>query len=109
MSKFSKAVVFVVSAVMLVVLAACGAAATPETVTVIETVEVEKIVEKEVVKEVEKEVVKTVRPIIYNSYNSDPDPRAFDEKLVQIFKPHHCIDSVKESFSDSAELELPFC
>lgn len=38
---------------------ACGAAATPETVTVVETVEVEKIVTQEVEKVVEKEVVVT--------------------------------------------------
>ena len=49
--------------------AQCGAAPTPETVTVVETVvvketvEVEKEVVKEVVKEVEKEVVQTVEVI----------------------------------------------
>ena len=110
MSNISKLLMLLVSVATLAVVAACGAAPTPETITVVETVvvevekegetitvvetvEVEKVVEvekevvKEVVKEVEveKEVVKAVRPIIYNSYNSDPDPRAFDEKLVQIF------------------------
>lgn len=104
MSKFSKPLVFLVSAVTLALLAACGAAATPETitvvetvvvekegetVTVVETVEVEKVVEveKEVEKvvEVEKEVIKEVRPIIYNSYNSDPEPRRLDEMFVQLF------------------------
>lgn len=34
---------------------------------------------------VEKEVVKTVRPVIYNSYQSDPEPRRVDEMLVQMF------------------------
>ena len=88
--------------VMLVLTAAqCGAPATPETVVVTveveKEVEVEKVVtvevEKEVVKEVEvaveKEVVKEVAPIIYNSYNSDPEPRALDEKLVALFNEMH--------------------
>ncbi|RMF03997.1 MAG: carbohydrate ABC transporter substrate-binding protein [Chloroflexi bacterium] len=86
-------------------IAACGAQPTPETVTVVETVVVEKEVQKEVkvvetvevekeVKvvetvEVEKEVVKAVRPIIYNSYNSDPEPRRVDEMLVQMFNEQH--------------------
>jgi multiple sugar transport system substrate-binding protein/raffinose/stachyose/melibiose transport system substrate-binding protein len=62
--------------VTLLVLSACVAAA-PQTVTVVETVEVETIVEKEVIKE--------VSPIIYNSNRSDPDVRAMDEKLVALF------------------------
>lgn len=51
---------------LLLAVAACGPAATPQTITVVETVEVEKIVEKEVekevvvTKEVEKVVEKTV-------------------------------------------------
>ncbi len=107
----SKLLVLLVSAVILVIIAACGGPPpTPETITVIETVivekegeivtvvetvevevEVEKIVEveKEVIKEVEVEkeveVVKAVRPIIYNSYNSDPEPRRLDELLVEMF------------------------
>lgn len=89
---FSILFVFALSAVQ------C-ASATPQTITVVETVEVEKRVvetvevekevikevEKEVIKEVEKEVIKTVRPIVYSSYNSDPEPRAFDEKIVALF------------------------
>jgi multiple sugar transport system substrate-binding protein len=61
-----KIAVIFMSALTLGLLAACGGAAQPETVTVVETVvvekEVEKIVEKEVevVKEVEVEVVKEV-------------------------------------------------
>jgi len=54
---------FFLAILILGLLTACGAAATPETITVVETVEkvVEKVVEKEVVvtKEVEKEVVVT--------------------------------------------------
>jgi multiple sugar transport system substrate-binding protein/raffinose/stachyose/melibiose transport system substrate-binding protein len=64
----------------LVVLSAC-VAATPQTVTVVETVEVETVVEKEVIKE--------VSPVIYNSYNSDPLPRALDEKFVELFNEMH--------------------
>jgi multiple sugar transport system substrate-binding protein/raffinose/stachyose/melibiose transport system substrate-binding protein len=93
-----------VSMAALAAIAACGAQPTPETITVVETVVVEKEgetvtvvetvvvekeveVEKEVIKEVEveKEVVKAVRPIIYNSYNSDPEPRRIDEMLVEMF------------------------
>jgi multiple sugar transport system substrate-binding protein/raffinose/stachyose/melibiose transport system substrate-binding protein len=79
--------------------AQCGAPPTPEVIEKVVTVEVEKEVEKvvtvevekEVVKEVEveKEVVKEIAPVIYNSYNSDPDPRALDEKLVALFNEMH--------------------
>jgi multiple sugar transport system substrate-binding protein/raffinose/stachyose/melibiose transport system substrate-binding protein len=79
MSNYSKPLVLLFSTVILALVAACGAAATPETVTVVETV----VVEKEV--EVEKEVIKEVRPIIYTSNRSDPDVRALDEKLVARF------------------------
>ena len=93
MSKYSKPLVFLVSVITLALLAACGAAATPETITIVETVEVEKEVkvvetvevEKEVVKEVEKEVVVEAQPVIYNSYQGDPEPRRVDEMLVQMF------------------------
>ncbi len=47
-------------------------------VTVKETVEVEKVVE------VEKAVAK--RLVIYNSYQSDPEPRKADEELVRRFE-----------------------
>jgi ABC-type glycerol-3-phosphate transport system substrate-binding protein len=95
MKHFSKVMAILLLIVMTVLIVACAAQPTPETVIetvvvekekevkVIETVEVEKEVVKEV--EVEKEVIKETRPIIYNSYQSDPDPRAVDEKLVQMF------------------------
>lgn len=97
LSKVTAICLLLVAVVLLI--AACGAQPTPETIVetvvvetekeviVVETVEVEKEVVKEVVKEVEveKEVVKAVRPIIYNSYNSDPEPRRLDEMLVEIF------------------------
>ncbi len=88
MRMYNKLSILLLSVITLVFVAACGSAQ-PETVTVVETVVVEKEVEVEVVKEVEVEkeveVVKEVRPIIYNSYNSDPDVRAFDEKMVELF------------------------
>ncbi len=102
MKHFSKLVAIGLLFVTLVLLVvACGAQPEPQTiietvvvekekeVKVVETVEVE--VEKEVIKEVEveKEVIKEVRPIIYNSYNSDPEPRKFDEKLVEMFNEMH--------------------
>jgi multiple sugar transport system substrate-binding protein/raffinose/stachyose/melibiose transport system substrate-binding protein len=75
-------------------LGAC-ATPTPETVEVVKTVEVEKEVIKTEVVEVEKEVVKTEvvevevavekQKLIYNSYASDPEPRAADEEIVQMF------------------------
>ncbi|RME78362.1 MAG: carbohydrate ABC transporter substrate-binding protein [Chloroflexi bacterium] len=86
---------------------ACGAQPTPETVTKVETVvvekekvvtqEVEKVVTKEVEKVVEKEVVKDVNPIIYNSYNGDPEPRRVDEMLVQMFNEQHPETPVQHS------------
>ncbi|RME49762.1 MAG: carbohydrate ABC transporter substrate-binding protein [Caldilineae bacterium] len=90
---------------------ACGAQPTPETITKVETVvvekekvvtqEVEKVVTKEVekvvTKEVEKEVVKEVRPIVYNSYNGDPEPRRVDEMLVQMFNEQHPETPVQHS------------
>jgi multiple sugar transport system substrate-binding protein/raffinose/stachyose/melibiose transport system substrate-binding protein len=73
-------------------LGAC-ATPTPETVEVVRTVEVEKEVVKTEVVEVEKEVIKTEvvevevekGKLIYNSYQSDPEPRAADEEIVQMF------------------------
>lgn len=99
MSKYSKLFMLLLASVLLALLAACGGAAQPETITVVETVVVEKEVEvekevtvvetveveKEVIKEVEKEVIKEVSPVIYASYNSDPEPRRVDEMLVQMF------------------------
>jgi len=101
LSKVIAICLLLVTLVLLIV--ACGAQPTPETiietvvvetekeVTVVETVEVE--VEKEVVKEVEveveKEVVKAVQPIIYNSYRSDPEVRRVDEMLVEMFNEQY--------------------
>ncbi len=50
--------------VMMAVLAACGSQPTPETVTVVQTVEVEKVVTKEVEKVVTKEVEKQVEVVV---------------------------------------------
>jgi multiple sugar transport system substrate-binding protein/raffinose/stachyose/melibiose transport system substrate-binding protein len=91
MNKFIiKALGLLIGVVILAAMAACGAAPTPETITKVETVvvtqEVEKIVtqevEKVVTQEVEKEVVKAVSPVLYNSYQSDPEPRKFIESVV---------------------------
>ena len=95
MKHFSKAMAICLLFVLMGLVVACGAQPTPEKVVetvvvekekevkVVETVEVEKEVIKEV--EVEKEVIKEAKPIIYNSYQSDPEPRAVDEELVRIF------------------------
>jgi multiple sugar transport system substrate-binding protein/raffinose/stachyose/melibiose transport system substrate-binding protein len=76
--------------VVSLVLAACGPTATPQIIE--KTVEVTKEVvvtkEVEVTKEVQVEVEKLVdrRVVIYNSYASDPAPRAADEELVKMFE-----------------------
>jgi multiple sugar transport system substrate-binding protein/raffinose/stachyose/melibiose transport system substrate-binding protein len=85
---------------MVVMLGACAAPpAAPQVVEKVVTqvvekqVEVEKVVTQvvekpvEVEKVVEKtvEVPTTVQTILYNSYNGDPKPRAFDEKIVQMW------------------------
>jgi len=76
------------------ILAAC-ATPTPETVTVVETKEVvvtqevEKIVTQEVVVTQEVEKFVTAQPILYNSYNGDPAPRAFDEAIVKAWNEQH--------------------
>jgi ABC-type glycerol-3-phosphate transport system substrate-binding protein len=54
-----------------------------EEVEVIKEVEVEKIVEVE--KEVEVEKVVEVNPVVFNSYSSDPAPRAFEEKMIAAY------------------------
>lgn len=102
MKNFPKFLVIIATGLVLAVLAAACGAAQPETVTIVETVIVEQEgetvtivetveveVEKVVEKEVEKEVIKEVDPVIYNSYNSDPEPRALDEKLVAMFNEMH--------------------
>ncbi|GAB4533868.1 MAG: extracellular solute-binding protein [Anaerolineae bacterium] len=72
--------------VVLLLLTAANCAV-PSTVVVTRQVEVEKevVVTKEVEKvvEVEKPVAKQI--VIYNSYQSDPEPRAADEALVRMF------------------------
>lgn len=99
-SKIWKIASFMIVTVMLV--ASC-AQATP----VIQTVEVPKevIVTKEVQTEVEviKEVVVTqevqviANTITYNSYNGDPNPRAFDEARVQEWNAAHPEMPVEQS------------
>jgi len=93
-------------AVLLLAAAQCAAPATvvvEKEVVVTKEVEVEKIVketvEVEVIKEVEKEVVVTKEVeveklvdkslVIYNSYQSDPEPRVADEELVRMFMDEH--------------------
>lgn len=90
MNKMTK--LFGMAAAASMVLVACGGASTPPTPVVvtkevIKEVQKEVVVTKEVPKEVQvtKEVVKTRQRVIYNSYNSDPKPRAFDEKVVKDF------------------------
>ncbi len=83
---------------LLTIMALALTACQPETVTVIETVVVEKEgetiiqtveVEKEVQVEVEKEVQVEVpvekSVVIYNSYMSDPAPREADAQIVSLF------------------------
>ncbi len=79
MKHLSKGLTIVLTIVILGLLAACAAPAPAQPQTVVETV----VVEKEV--EVEKEVIKEVKPIIYNSYRSDPEVRRVDEMLVEMF------------------------
>lgn len=58
-----------------------------EAAPVVQTVEVEKTVEVPV--EVEKEVPVDKQVLIYNSYMSDPDPRAADAEAVAMFQEAH--------------------
>ncbi|MBL6960287.1 MAG: extracellular solute-binding protein [Anaerolineales bacterium] len=74
-------IVFALVLVLSLILGAC----TPETITVIEEVEVPVEVEVEVPVEVEKEVLVDKQTLIYNSMNGDPDPRAADEEIVKNF------------------------
>jgi multiple sugar transport system substrate-binding protein/raffinose/stachyose/melibiose transport system substrate-binding protein len=91
-------VLFSLLIVASMVLGSCAPAATPETIveTVIVTEVVEKegetiietqVVEVEVTKEVEVEVEVPVdkEKVIYNSYMSDPDPRAADAAAVEMY------------------------
>jgi multiple sugar transport system substrate-binding protein/raffinose/stachyose/melibiose transport system substrate-binding protein len=86
----------------LLILAACTTT-TPTPQTIIQTVEVEKtVIETQVVEvPVEKTVVETqvvevqvevpvaAQTIMYNSYNGDPIPRAFDETIVAAWNEMH--------------------
>lgn len=77
-------------ALITLVVTVLSACATPTPEVIETTVEVEKIVEVEKTVEVEKEVEVEVPVeksiVIYNSYNSDPEPRETDEQLVQMFE-----------------------
>jgi len=77
---------------LLTIMALALTACQPETVTVIETVVVEKegetiiqTVEVEVEKEVLVEVPVEKSVVIYNSYMSDPAPREADAQIVSLF------------------------
>jgi multiple sugar transport system substrate-binding protein len=74
----------VVFAVLALIAAQCGAAATPE--TIVETVVVEKEVEKEVVKtvEVEKEVVKEVEKIVEVEVPAEAPAKPFEGVEINI-------------------------
>ncbi len=71
----------VVSIMVAALVVACSG---PEIVEVVKEVPVESTVieQVEVVKEVEVEVIRDTQPVIYNSNQSDPGPRAFDEAIV---------------------------
>lgn len=86
------------------VFAAC-AAPPPTPQTIIQTVEVTKEVQVEVTKEVKVEVTKevvvekpvAVQSVLYNSYNGDPKPRAFDEAIVKQWNADHPDMPVEQS------------
>src|SRR5512136_2800305 len=78
------------------ILVGCGAPATtaapPATPqTIIQTVEVP------VTQEVINTQIVTVSPIVYNSYNGDPAPRAFDEAIVKEWNAAHPDMPVQQS------------
>jgi multiple sugar transport system substrate-binding protein/raffinose/stachyose/melibiose transport system substrate-binding protein len=72
-------------------LAACGTPATPE--TIIQTVQVEVTKQVEVV----NTQIVAANPIMYNSYNGDPKPRAFDEEIVKAWNESHPDMPVQQS------------
>ena len=109
---------FSVLGLLVIVTMVLGACAAPppappqiQTVVVEQTVEVPKVVEQtvevqkvvqqtvEVQKVVQQtvEVPKTVQTILYNSYNGDPAPRAFDEKIVKLWNEQHPEMPVEQS------------
>jgi len=67
------------------VAAQCGGGAAPSENTEEKAGEEKEAAHTEEKADEEKETVKTAQPIIYNSYYSDPEPRAFDEKMVALF------------------------
>jgi multiple sugar transport system substrate-binding protein/raffinose/stachyose/melibiose transport system substrate-binding protein len=79
------------------VLAACGQATPPPAVTIEVEKTVEVPVESTVIVTQEVEVIVTqevekivnAEPILYNSYNGDPAPRAFDEQIVADWNAAH--------------------
>jgi multiple sugar transport system substrate-binding protein/raffinose/stachyose/melibiose transport system substrate-binding protein len=83
--------------IVVFVLAACAQATPPPPVTV--EVPVEKIVEvpvestvvvkEEVVVTQEVEKIVAAESVLYNSYNGDPAPRAFDEQIVADWNATH--------------------
>jgi multiple sugar transport system substrate-binding protein/raffinose/stachyose/melibiose transport system substrate-binding protein len=81
--------------VFVFMLGACAQATPPPPVTVEVTREVEKqveatvVVKEEVIVTQEVEVPVAVEPILYNSYNGDPAPRAFDEQIVADWNAAH--------------------
>lgn len=77
MSTFYKGTVILLAAAIMTIVISCGPWPTPEIVTQVETVVVEK------------EILKTVSPILYNSYQSDPAPRKFIESVVAAWNEQH--------------------
>ena len=74
------------------ILAACGGApATPQ--TIVQTVQVEVTKQVEVV----NTQIVAANPILYNSYNGDPKPRAFDEEVVKAWNEAHPDMPVQQS------------
>ena len=85
MNTYAKRFSLVFLVIMLLLTAAqCSV---PATVVVTKEVEKQVVVTKEVEKIVEKPVEKQL--VIYNSYQSDPEPRAADAALVQMFMDKH--------------------
>jgi len=78
---------------MLMVSCAPAAPATPQ--TIIQTVEVPVTQQVEVPVQVTQMVA--VNPILYNSYNGDPKPRAFDESIVKAWNEAHPDMPVQQS------------
>lgn len=79
--------------VAMMMLSACGPAPTPVVQTVVQTVEVP------VTQQVEVQVTQMVaaNPVLYNSYNGDPKPRAFDEAIVKVWNEQHPDMPVQQS------------